>query len=44
MPNETHMDETIEEMIKNGTLHSMTEAAYGSAVADEEKKDTLHKD
>lgn len=37
-------EKTIEEMIANGELGVMSECAYGSAIADTEKNNTLKKD
>ena len=35
--------ESIEEMIKNGELSVMSECAYGEAIADDERNNTLNK-
>lgn len=38
------MDEkTLQQMIENGELGTMTECAYGSSIADNEKANTLKK-
>lgn len=37
-------DKKIQELIENGELSVMSECAYGSAVADTEKNNTLPKD
>ena len=36
-------DKTIEEMIESGELGTMTECAYGSAIADTEHDNSLKK-
>ena len=35
-------DKELQELIEKGELSTMSECAYGSAIADEEKKNTLH--
>jgi len=36
-------NKSIEEMIENGELAVMSECAYGTAIADDEKNNTLNK-
>ena len=43
MDNKCKQTKTIEEMIASGELGTMTECAYGSAVADKECENTLNK-
>lgn len=41
--NKDQRNKELEEMIKNGELSVMSECAYGEAIADDERNNTLSK-
>ena len=41
--NKNQRNKELEEMIKNGELSVMSECAYGEAIADDERNNTLNK-